>query len=90
MTHIALNSINSALDKEQVRAKVKEKLKAKLKEQGYDIYIFRKPAAELAGISPRTAANYDSLGIGPNKIMIGGSAAYLVDNYIEWLVNRIA
>ena len=44
---------------------------------------------ELLGYSPRTLANMDSLGQGPEKrIMLGNTVAYERESLIEWLEAR--
>ena len=44
---------------------------------------------ELTGYSPRTIANMDCLGQGPEKrIMLGNTVAYERESLIEWLEAR--
>jgi hypothetical protein len=44
---------------------------------------------ELTGYSPRTLANFDCLGQGPEKrIMLGNVVAYERESLIEWLEAR--
>lgn len=39
-------------------------------------------------LHPRTLANYDSLGVGPGKIVIGRRVVYEVDSLVEWMKKR--
>ena len=39
-------------------------------------------------LHPRTMANLDSQGIGPNKILIGARVAYDVNELIKWMQQR--
>jgi len=44
---------------------------------------------ELTGYSPRTVANMDCLGQGPEKkIMLGNTVAYERESLVEWLESR--
>jgi hypothetical protein len=44
---------------------------------------------ELTGYSPRTVANMDCLGQGPEKrIMLGNTVAYERESLVEWLEQR--
>ena len=44
---------------------------------------------ELTGYSPRTLANFDCLGQGPEKrIMLGNVVAYERESLVEWLEAR--
>ena len=44
---------------------------------------------ELTGYSPRSVANMDGLGQGPEKrIMLGGRVAYERESLIKWLEGR--
>jgi hypothetical protein len=44
---------------------------------------------EITGYSPRTLANFDCLGQGPEKrILLGNTVAYEREALIEWLESR--
>ena len=40
-------------------------------------------------INPRTMANLDSRGEGPDRMRIGKKVAYPLDSLIEWMKNKI-
>ncbi len=52
------------------------------------IYISRKTAAKIAGMSMQWLRRMDSVGIGPPKIRLGqghGTLRYNVKEYMRWL-----
>lgn len=53
--------------------------------------VARKDVGIFTGglISPKTQANLDSLGQGPERIRIGRQVAYPVDAYVKWLESRV-
>ena len=64
----------------------------KLGEEWPSSVIARKRVGDFTGgmLSPRTMANLDSLGLGPDGIIkIGNSVGYLKNPYVEWLIRRV-
>lgn len=54
-------------------------------------YIFRKDIGELTGgiVSPRTLANHDSKGTGPEeRLQVNGKIAYSKESFFKWLEGR--
>jgi predicted DNA-binding transcriptional regulator AlpA len=39
-------------------------------------------------ISPKTLANYDSLGEGPRRMRVGRKVVYKTEDLLEWLAKR--
>lgn len=53
--------------------------------------VARTQVAKFSGglLNPRTMANLDSLGLGPEgKIMVGGKVAYITRGLVEWMRQR--
>jgi len=68
-----------------------EKMFQKMEEE-YPLIIFRSSVAQLTegGINPRTLANLDSQGLGPDGMFyVGRKAAYFRANYIRWIRSRV-
>lgn len=56
-------------------------------------FIGRDAVRELTGgiVNPRTLANHDSNGTGPNGMFyVGRRAAYPTDSFCEWLLDRVS
>ena len=53
-------------------------------------FVARQSAGVFTGgmVSPKSLANFDSLGIGPPKIKIGRIAGYPKVEFVEWLKKR--
>ena len=54
-------------------------------------YVAREKIEEFTGgiVNPRTLANMDSLGQGPEgRVRVGRKVAYPVQQFIEWLESR--
>lgn len=53
-------------------------------------FVSRQSVGVFTGgmVSPKTLANFDSLGVGPLKIKIGRNAGYPKLQFVEWLRSR--
>lgn len=68
-----------------------EKLKVLTDRWGGGPYVARSKVAEFSGgmLNPKTLANLDSLGQGPERIRYGKKIYYPVDELVEWMTKRL-
>ena len=54
------------------------------------VFVPRKEVGELLNgiISPKTLANLDSLGEGPDRFKLNGKVFYPRDSFVQWLFQR--